>query len=165
MDHLRARCVGPSTAAHPLWVSDEATFIENVWWPALASSTLKATTVNFYRQMSGFYVLPHIGQLRLDRIEPTTLVALYRELRVNGRRQRRGGLSERVLGNVHVTLTAAFSYAQQHGLIQSNPAKLVHRIDRPSRASRQQKTRAWNAEEARAAIDAARTERLGIVVL
>ena len=83
-------------------------------WLPIAEGNLAPTTQKEYRVTVTAYIVPHIGHLRLDRVDATTIDRLYMKLRREGGRGRRP-LSAKTVRNVHGVLSAAFGFAVRKG--------------------------------------------------
>lgn len=79
---------------------------------------LAASTIVSYTYLSDTYVLPRLGGLRLDRLDPLHLRELYAALFD-------AGLSGTTVNAVHRFLHVALRRAAVDGLIPANPADLV----------------------------------------
>lgn len=91
------------------WLDDHAT-------------TVKAKTISGYREALKGYVIPRIGRMKLQRIQPATLTKLYRELAASGGKEGRP-LSPGTIRQVHRALRKALGDAVENDrLIPNNPA-------------------------------------------
>ena len=82
-----------------------------------AGTTVRPTTLSRYEQELRLHVLPDIGHLRLDKVQPQHLSALYRRLLER--------LSPSSVRRVHAMLRRSFNVAVRWGYLASNPAQLV----------------------------------------
>lgn len=118
-------------------------YLTEEWLPSLRN---KPSTVQGYSDQVSFYVLPHLGHVKLRDLTTGDLVRLYSSLRESGRRKGGGGLSESSLTKVHITLSKALNDAVESGLIARSPmARLPKRV-RPA-AGRAEKRPRWSTEE------------------
>ena len=78
-------------------------------------------TLERYGQIIEGNVIPTIGTLRLQKLSPTKVQALYTHLMTNGRLNGEGGLSKRTVHHVHRLLNNAFSTAVHQGYVNRNP--------------------------------------------
>jgi len=119
---------------------------------------VKATTHDGYEQVVRDYVVPHIGEHRLQDLRPLHLTALYSLLlERGGRGQRRGSraapsprpegpLGPKTVRNVHALVSKALGDAVDDGLLAANPAAKA----RPPSAPRgHHNMRSWTADELR----------------
>jgi len=113
---------------------------------------LRPGTMQSYRRIVRLHVLPHIGDLRLDKLTGTRLSVLYRQLEADG--FRRGnqagqqGLSPRSVRYVHTLVSSAMKAAVSDGLLVVNPAAKAN----PPTASEAlaPEMTAWSTEQASA---------------
>lgn len=78
-------------------------------------------TVDNYRKITNSYILPRLGQMRLQELSPTHIKQLYSLLKEEGR-------GPRSVQAVHVVLHCALKQAVREGLLGRNP---VDAVDRP----------------------------------
>ena len=104
------------------------------------------------------YVIPDLGQTRLQSVDGAELNRLYHRLLTDGRTEsRRGlgsGLSPKTVRNVHGVLTRAMRDAVRWGQLQRNPCDTAD----PPRG-RVPEMRAWTADELRRFVRATETHR------
>ena len=125
-------------------------------WLASHASTVKPKTLSGYRHDIDHYIVPNIGQLRLQALRPATISRLYQSLAEHGGRDGRP-LSAWTVSHVHRTLRKALADAVQvDQLLASNPAA---RSKRP-RDRGVEPTRVWTADQLNAFLHSARTHRL-----
>jgi len=94
-------------------------------------------TVENYRKVTNSYILPKIGQMRLQDLTPTHITQLYMLLKDEGK-------GARSIQAVHVILHCALKQAVREGLLGRNP---VDAVDRPR--VEQTETQILNEEQAR----------------
>ncbi len=122
-------------------------YLNKEWLPAI-ESTVRPTTYRSYEQHVQFHIVPHIGSLKLEKVNGATLNALYAKLACQGKRDGKRGLSPRTVHHVHVCLHRALRDAVRWGRLFRNP---VDAADPPRVAgpgSREMKT--WSAAQVRA---------------
>lgn len=90
---------------------------------------LAASTVASYSYLFDTYVVPRLGDMRLDRVEPLHLRELYAVLLDTG-------LSGTTVNAVHRFLHVALRRAAIDGLIAANPADLVRPPKKDTREAR-----------------------------
>ncbi len=78
-------------------------------------------TVDNYRKITNSYILPKMGQMRLQEIQPTHIKQLYLVLKKEGK-------GARSVQAVHVVLHCALKQAVREGLLGRNP---LDAVDRP----------------------------------
>ncbi len=124
-------------------------------WLPIAEGNLAVTTQKEYRVTVTAYVVPHIGHLRLNRVDATTIDRLYVKLRREGGRDGRP-LSAKTVRNIHGVLSAAFGFAVKKGLLTRNPVALAETPD----AGRPDTAPPWTAQELRSFINHVDGDRL-----
>jgi integrase len=97
-------------------------FLQDRWLPAIAVR-LRSNTLAMYRQNVKAHIVPRLGKIPLQRLTPPDLNAFFAELLAVGRRNGKGGLSERTVRIQHVILRRALSDAVRWGLLARNPAE------------------------------------------
>jgi integrase len=118
--------------------------------------TVKAKTISGYREALTGYVVPRIGRIKLQSIQPATLTTLYRELATSGGREGRP-LSPGTIRQVHRALRKALNDAVENDrLIPNNPA-LRTKIPRIRASTPGQ---VWTMEHLRIFLASIRTHRL-----
>lgn len=60
-------------------------YLLNEWLPSLELRQIRPTTKTSYGSMVKQHVVPHIGQIPLQRLTPVNLNGLYADLRAHGR--------------------------------------------------------------------------------
>ena len=94
----------------------------NEWHAAVRPSLRPSTWVN-YRDYLDAYVLPVIGDSRLQDLTPVRLNLLYSHLLLKGRVKRSGGLAPKTVQNVHRMLHRALRDAVKWDLVPRNVAE------------------------------------------
>lgn len=95
-------------------------------WLREITSTHKRGTVANYTNVVDFYIVPHIGNLRGDKLTPEDITALYETLRAHG-------LAPATIRGVHRRLTAMLGYAVAKKLVKENVTNGVIRPRVPKR--------------------------------
>jgi integrase len=132
-------------------------YLTREWLPAI-EVTVRPTTYRSYVQHVSFHIVPHIGSLKLEKVNGASLNALYAKLADSGKRDGKRGLSPRTVHHVHVCLHRALRDAVRWGRLFRNP---VDAADPPRVAglgSREMKT--WSAAQVRAFLEATKDDRL-----
>jgi integrase len=80
----------------------------------------KPSTVDNYRRDMERFILPALGKLRLQNIQPAHIRQLYLRMQAEGR-------GARTIQLVHITLHCALAQAVKEGLIGRNPLDAVER--------------------------------------
>jgi integrase len=95
------------------------------WDRDWASMNVSPKTLERYRQLVRLNLVPHIGQLRIQKLRPSDLNELYARLcRAGGQEGR--PLSARTVGHVHRVLHRALGHAVQWGVVGRNAADNVN---------------------------------------
>lgn len=95
------------------------------WLDLVAAERVRPTTMRTYRAKNRAWVVPHLGSIRLDRLRPDHLRALYVTMREEGR-------SDATRHAVHSMLSRALKVAERDGRIAFNPAE---RVDAPPKGT------------------------------
>jgi integrase len=111
-------------------------------WLLATKPSLRDTTAASYEATLTGWVVPRIGSIRLATLDAARISALYGELLAGGRRNGKGGLSERSVRYCHAILSHALGDAVRWGLLPRNP---VAPVDAPRR--QQPEMRVWAAPE------------------
>jgi len=129
------------------------------WLDGLEARGRRPSTVADYRKKVRTYVLPTLGDVRLQELTPRHCDALWTELANNGRARGEGGLSARTVRYVATILGRALSDAERSSLIQRNPVKL----STPPAASAAQapEMKVWEPGQLATFLQHAETEYLG----
>jgi integrase len=130
-----------------------SSFLMDEWFPAV-KTTLRPSTHRLYQTLATAYVIPRIGEVRLQRLSPGHLNRLYAELLELGARGNRP-LGAETTRKVHRLLHRALRDALKWNRVSRNAAADAD----PPRAQRPQ-LRAWNAEQLSAFLDHSRADRL-----
>ncbi|MGH2756028.1 MAG: tyrosine-type recombinase/integrase [Actinomycetota bacterium] len=118
-------------------------FLVDEWLPAI-KTTIRPSTWAGYEGHVRLHIVPRLGHLRLDRIGPAELNALYAELLESGKVSGRGGLAPGSVRHVHVALHRSLRDAVRWGYLTSNPAE---RSDPPKTSFGGNHMRTWTAEQ------------------
>ena len=126
-------------------------------WLQTYQVAVKPTTFEGYRHNVEHYVIPRIGNLRLQAVRPAIISKLYRDLLDHGGR-REGPLSPLTVDGIHRTLRKAFNDAVRvEQLLPSNP---VVRATRP-KARGKERADLWTTEQLRTFLAGAAGHRIG----
>jgi integrase len=130
-----------------------ASFMKDEWLPA-ARSSLRASTHKLYETLVDAYVVPRIGDVRLQQLAPSTLNAMYANLLESGKRDG-SPLGAESVAKVHRLMHRALRDAEKWDRISRNPAA---RAD-PPKAPRPD-MHAWSASDVHRFLDHAADDRL-----
>lgn len=123
-------------------------------WHAAVQPALRATTWANYRTYLNAYVLPAIGDSRLQELTPVRLNLLYAHLLKDGRTHGPGGLAPKTVQNVHRMLHRALRDGVKWDLLARNVAEDAQ----PPHAARP-KPHVWNPAQLRDFVDHVRGDR------
>jgi integrase len=122
-------------------------FLIGEWLPAIPG-TLRPLSLTKYQSTIRTYIVPRLGQVRLQTLSGAHLNALYRDLE-------QAGLSVSTRRLVHAVLHRALRDAVRWGRLTRNPADLA---DPPVRG--RSRASAWTAAELRRFLDHVADDRL-----
>jgi len=148
-DASRGHYVEPSKVTVEQYLTDE-------WLPARANADLSPGTRDVEIITVEAWILPHIGDVLLQKLTARDLDRLYATLRSRGGHGGRP-LRGKSVRNAHAVLRKALGDAQRRGYLLANPAEMV---DPPARDDSVERT-AWTLAELRAFLDVAAEDRLG----
>ena len=98
----------------------------DLWYQTWSKPGLRITTQQCYEDRIYNHIIPHVGEIPLNKLQQSDLQQFYAELKQNGRRIRRNlygpGLSDRMVRSCHTTCRIALEKAKNEGLIRMNPA-------------------------------------------
>ena len=94
-------------------------------WIKDCSPNLSPRTAEGYQYIVRRHIIPSLGQIPLTQLKPDHLQRLYSDKLSNGRTDGKGGLSNRSVHYIHVTLHKALKTAVKLGMIVRNPADAV----------------------------------------
>lgn len=110
--------------------------------------TVRPRTYQSYEQLVRDHLIPHLGRVRLDRLQPQRVAQLYARLSA-------AGLSPKTIRNVHQCLHRALEQAVNYRVLPVNPAHAV----RPPRVPRAE-MEALSPEQARQVLAVAASDPL-----
>lgn len=113
-------------------------------------------TYQDYANMAKYYLIPHLGDHKTQKLRSLTIQQFYSQLLASGGADGQG-LSAVTIGHIHATLSACLSYAVQHGVLKTNPCASVTPPPVPKRAPD-----VWDAEQVKRVLAAADELRYGI---
>ena len=115
-------------------------------WLGAHALEVRPATLSGYRQMIENYVIPNIGNMRLQQVRPMTLTKLYVDLLDHGGKDGKP-LSRRTVNYVHATLRKALNDAVHvEGILPNNPAL---RAKKPKSKGQSQAPDVWDAAQLR----------------
>jgi len=122
-----------------------AEYLRGRWLPA-KEATLAPSTHARYVTSVEHYLVPHLGDTPLRRLQTEHFETLYRRLLIAGSRNR-GPLAAKTVTNLHQIIRSALNDAVERGLLPSNPAAAAHAPDHRKRPSARRRARSWTATE------------------
>jgi integrase len=133
-----------------------AEYLTDRWLP-LRRRQVRHSTYRSHVAITRLHVVPYIGNVPLHRLTPDDLDRLYDVLLTRGRRNGAGGgLSPKMVRNVHNMLSKALADACRKGTVQRNVATLAD----PPKPGRDAAVRVWSAEQLRQFLDEIADQRL-----
>lgn len=133
-------------------------YMQGEWLPSRLTADISENTRDVERLIVTSWILPHIGDVPLQKLTPRAIDRLYRTLREHGGR---GGkaLSSKSCRNAHGVLSKALGDAVRRGHLLANPCAAVD----PPTADDAHEREAWNADETRRFLETAASDRLAAV--
>lgn len=101
-------------------------FIEK-WLKDYAEHELAPKTLHRYKELLDSRIIPALGHIKLNKLQPTHLTEFYNNLREDGIRAdcKPGGLSERTILHHHRLISSILTCAVQWQFLLNNPAARV----------------------------------------
>lgn len=116
-------------------------FLTEKWLPEVGER-VRPSTLESYRLHVESYLLPAIGNVRLQSLKADHLNRAYRELRSHGGRKGRS-LADRTVELTHTVIRLALKDAQRWGYVNRNAADAANR----PRPRERHEIQAWTAQE------------------
>ena len=95
------------------------------WLSDYASMNVTERTLESYRSIVERHLIPSLGAVMLADLRPLHIQDYYGRMRLNGRADGKGGLSNRSIVYQHRILCKSLDYAVKMGLVVRNAAKVV----------------------------------------
>lgn len=134
-----------------------AKFLLSEWLPN-RQHELKASTSASYSNIINSYIVPHLGEIKLEELTVRHVEGFFRDLQSTGARGRsktaNKGLTAKTVSNIANVLNRAYKDAIRWDLVATNP---VHASIKPSRKTREMN--AWTPEELISFIDQTSSDR------
>ena len=124
-------------------------------WLRDYAANLAPTTYDRYQYLVKGQVVPHLGNVRLDKLTPSHFVRLFSMLRDSDRLDGKGKLSPQTQKHTYRMLHTALECARKWRLIGSNP---LQDVDAPKVPRKEMKT--FTVEQAQAFLAASESEGL-----
>ena len=114
------------------------------WLPS-KRTRVKPSTAQAYEANIRLHIIPYIGFISLQKLQPEDLDDLYVKLLTEGKRNGKGGgLSPKSVRNVHATIQSALSDAVRKGTVIRNVADLA---DPPSISRSGRSMNVWSSDQ------------------
>ena len=130
------------------------------WLKNYAETNVAEKTLEGYAETIHRYIVPALGTVRLDKLQPAHIQAYYTRALRSGRIKREGGLSARTVLHQHRLLRQALKHAVDWQFIGRNPADAT----KPPRPE-EKDTAFLNPEQLVVLLDAAQATPLYIPIL
>ena len=125
------------------------------WINELHNSQLKPTTLHSYKRVINSYIIPGLGEIKLQNLRPSHIQTLYNELLTKPNKSGKP-LAPRSVEYLGAVLRIAIKYAiDVDGLLQNNPVNKV-----PLPKGRGTIPTPWNIDELNRFLDVAKSHRL-----
>lgn len=139
-------------------------FVRDEWLPSRRNSSRTQSTKDWTENALGAWVLPHLGSVPIQSIEPADLDRLYEKLRSSGGRKvdkHPDGrpLSAKTVRNVHGLVSKVLGDAVKRKRIPLNPCAIMEPPDKGETDLRD----AWTSEEVRTFLRIAAEDRLAAI--
>lgn len=131
-------------------------FLRVTWLPAIRRS-LRPSTFCSYEDQLRVHVIPALGSIPLQRLEPAHLDSFYGKLLESGRANGVGGLSPRTVRYIHTIIRKALKDAVRWSMVVRNVADLA--TPPRSRDTRAPEMVSWTPEEVARFLDHTRDTR------
>jgi integrase len=95
------------------------------WSADYVAVNLAPTTRQGYKVNIEGHIIPHIGHIPLQKLQPMHIQRFYKEKMENGRLDGKGGLSAKTVMYIHRVLREALSHAVKQQIIPRNVADFV----------------------------------------
>lgn len=138
-----------------------AEYLTEQWLPAVQPPHTRESTWAEYARMARLYLVPRLGGIGLQELNPSHLNRLYAELLTAGRADGDGGLSVKSVRNVHVLLGKTLGDAVRWGIVGRNVAPLAD--PPPARAAaddRRETIRVWTSHQLATFLEHVRDDHL-----
>jgi integrase len=85
-----------------------------------AAGDISARTAQRYRQLAENQIVPHLGAMLLQKLQPLDVETWHTALRNGGRVRGEGGIAPRTIGHAHRILGKALRDAARNGMVSRN---------------------------------------------
>lgn len=119
-------------------------------WLEYKSAVVKPTTLASYTFLAHKHIIPRLGKILVQKLEPEHLDQMYREMH-------KKGLKHNTIRRIHTVMHDALERLRRRRKIVENVATLVDELPRDEVKF---EAKAWTADEARAFLGAVQDDRL-----
>ncbi len=100
-------------------------YLQKEWLPSI-EATIRPTTYRSYVQHVDCHIVPHIGNVRLEKLRGATIKGLYAKLAQSGKKNGTSGLSALSIRHVHAVLHRALSWTDTGLIFTRDDGKALH---------------------------------------
>ncbi len=108
--------------------SGQYTVVEwmRLWFETYSKPSLREASAENYRNYIENHIIPHIGDIKLNKLTPLDIQKMYNETKTSGRVQRYKDMkdlsvSNRLVRGMHMVLHGCLDQAVREGLLTKNP--------------------------------------------
>ncbi len=123
------------------------------WLEEVHKPTIRLSSYIKYRKLINTYILPALGHVRLQKLSPQQVLALYRQ-------KEKEGLSPKTINSIHGVLHKALDNAVRWNLVSRNVCDLVS----PPRVEKSE-AQSLTMEQAHKLLEAVRGHRLEVLLM
>jgi len=97
-----------------------------LWFETYSKPSLREASAENYRNYIENHIIPHIGEIKLNKLTPLDIQRMYNETKTSGRVQRYKDMkdlsvSNRLVRGMHMVLHGCLDQAVREGLLTKNP--------------------------------------------
>ena len=96
-----------------------------IWFQDYAAANMTEVSIANARRILDRHVLPEIGSMRIAKIQPLHLNALYRKMSEQRKDGKAGGYPKGTIQRVHSAISSVMTQAVKWNIIQDNPCRRV----------------------------------------
>jgi len=131
-------------------------FLEDEWLPAI-ETTIRPSTFASYKGHVDKHLVPHLGSIRLQKLTPARINALYAELQQDGEDRKK--LSPSTVRRIHATLHRALKDGVRWERLHRNAADATD-PPKPKQAGGGKDMKVWSLEELQTFLRATKDHRM-----
>ena len=99
-----------------------------LWFEIYSKPSIRERSAEGYRNYIENHIIPHIGEIKLNKLTPMDIQKMYNETKTSGRVQRvnskkEAGVSNRLVRGMHMVLHNSLEQAVREGLLAKNPTE------------------------------------------